>query len=282
MPTLAEVARRSYPNGYKTTFKDENGTWKRKCKVCGETKTLNSRNFSPNGKGKDAFGLRSRMCYCRPCVRKIQRDIYARKMQDPEWKAKRAERVQRNLDAWREKNPEKYMEQHRRAMARRKKRLETEPEFRDEFLSRRREEGRVLRLKRGLPVREKYVGTTNAVIPIGPFREWLQAVIAREPDAPNGGRGLKADGRKALAGRLGTTDRSLYRLLNEGQPYVSVALADRAIHAYDSVVEVQGKAIVTFDDLYGPKVPLEVPPQEAAERFGNSYDGSVLPDDALY
>lgn len=180
---------------------------------------------------------------------------------------------------WRERNPEKVRAARRRGGAREAQRLREDSEYHARRLQMNREAYRARRLSRGEGVREReYLGVSNAVVPIGPFREWLRVVVDLEPEYERiGGKRLAADGREALAGRLGTTDRTIYRLLNEGQPWVSVRLADRAVHGYDRVVEVGGKQIVMFDDLYGPLVPLEVRPSDARKIFGDSFSGEVLP-----
>ena len=271
-------SKKSYPNGYLTTFKDENGVWKRKCSRCGEVKLLNSANFSPKGTGKDAFGLVRRYNYCRDCQRIRNRESYAKRVADPERKKMLMERLVRNSRAWREANPEKYAVLAARAVARRAERYRNDQEFRERFLAIQREQVRARRLEAGLPVIERYPGVKNAVVPVGPFREWLRIVVDLEPESvPNGGWTLASDGKKALAARLGASERSLRRLLTVGD-WVSVHLADRAIHGYDGVVEVRGRQIVTFDDLYGRKVPLETRPSDARAVFGDSFSGEVLPE----
>jgi hypothetical protein len=203
--------------------------------------------------------------------------MYQRKKTDVEWQRKRAERLQRNQEAWRLRNPEKYAAQHQRAIARRAQRLRDDPEFKAQWLAQRNEAYRVLRLKRGLPIREKYVGTTNAVVPVGPFRVWLRAVVDLEPVSEHiGGDRLVPNGREVLASKLGTTDRTIYRLLNEGQPWISVKLADAAVTGYDRTIMVAGRLVSSFHDLYGDRVPLEVRPSDARKIFGDSFSGEVL------
>jgi hypothetical protein len=198
-------------------------------------------------------------------------------MQDPEYAQRRIEQTKRAAREFRENYPERYAELARGQLKRRLERIRNDPEYRERHLQHQREWEREHRLKLGLPVMERYPGVTNAVVPIGPFRDWLRAVVELEPVPEIGGNILGSDGRRALASRLGTTNRSINRLLNDGQKYVSVRLADRAVLGYAKTIRVNGKLIASFDDLYSHKVPLEIKPDQAERVFGDSFTGEVNP-----
>ncbi len=101
----------------------------KQCSICKKEKEINLVKFKPNKISKD--GLTS---YCRDCKQKIDR-VYSRKyrQKNPEWKKKDNKRmikngvIQKSVEMWRKKNPEKYKAYKIFAEALRKKILKKEP-----------------------------------------------------------------------------------------------------------------------------------------------------------
>lgn len=154
-------------------------------------------------------------------------------------------------------------------------RLKADPERHAEYSELRRLDERIQRLDDGLPVRMALPSPAGALVPAGPFRQWLEVVVVAHDED---------DHLEEIAAIMETPLRSLRRIA-DGQRWVQVALADRCMTRWNRPVRIPGRmvdgepfeVVDEFADLYDHRVPLHVVQGKAAEVFGDSFDGRVLP-----
>lgn len=167
---------------------------------------------------------------CKPCLMEQRR---RRRREDPvfaereraaraRWAAKNQERLRDLRVAWHRRWRAAHREEYRE-LQRIYYRLRAQRDGRREYAGRRR-----------------VIDGTRPERPAGPFAEWL-AVYRRV-------RGLSVP---EVARELGLVERRVLSLLSGDQAEVSVDVVSRALTEARVVVSVGGRAIVTFDDLYG-------------------------------
>jgi hypothetical protein len=231
------------------TFKDKNGEWVRRCSRCKEVKNLVDGFYASKNK-PDTFGEKIRQWHCKRCqIDQIGARVKERYKEPSEHE--RLKQQRRDWQAnWRDKNREMSREYSRRHYYR----VKADPEKWAIKLETARMDYRLRQMRLGKPARIRKT-IAEAIIPANPFVDWLEQAI---PSVEN----LHEYARNA-----GLTDRTIRRIMREGQAYVSVDTVDRLLMAHEKLVVVNGVPVFTLDDLY-PNVRFDVSQARAAEVFG--------------
>ena len=220
------------------------------CPGCGQDKIASDTKkseFSVNKRGPDG-SVRGWRPLCKKCKaretqayrdrdreasRRLARETTARIFSDPERAAFRRDQMRQWARKRREEDPEFAERRRQQGRAWRERKLREDPEF---FSAARRAERAAFVSRPPSPID----GTSPRVL-AEPMRRWLRAY---EVVAGFEGRS------DALAEHLGIEPRRVRSLYRRETLRVSVDIVSRALTNAAYVVEIDGRPIVTYDDLY--------------------------------
>lgn len=190
--------------------------WKPICKKCFARRAKERRDQDPEA------------------ARRYSREVYRRLREDPEWAAFRRDYLRAYSARRRKEDPEFVERTLRRSQKWRQRKREEDPGF---FSDARRAE----RLAAAEPSPLAAQGTQPR-IPVEPFCRWLEGYAVASGIGQN---------EEELSRDLGLISRTLRYALGRKQARVEADVVDRALMNSRHVVCLDGRAIVTINDLYG-------------------------------
>jgi hypothetical protein len=207
------------------------------CVGCGLTKV--AEKDAPDSCFALAHGAKGRSPVfkrlCRPCDAARLKRLRA----DPVRGPKLRERELRARNNWLAKDPENVAKARAACRAWHHRAKAEDPQGMNEtarmnYALRAEREGRPITRKR-----PTVIDRTRPVVPITPFRLWIEAVIS-----------VECWNMTELSAKIATPERRIRGVLAEETPNVSLDSVDRAIVSAWNVYEVEGRPIFTLDDLY--------------------------------